>query len=85
MIDSCKLCSKPLKTLSCVLMLFLFLLKGSKVNAQAFNGESVLMDAAGSGNTDCIHLLLKHGANPNLAGITGLLPIHKAAFEGHYE
>ncbi|XP_036374357.1 ankyrin repeat and SOCS box protein 15-like [Megalops cyprinoides] len=54
------------------------------VNAQAYNGESVLMDAAGSGNPDCINLLLQHGASPNLASLTGHLPIHRAAYEGHY-
>ncbi|XP_023694564.1 dynein axonemal heavy chain 12-like isoform X5 [Paramormyrops kingsleyae] len=54
------------------------------VNAQACNGESVLMEAAGSGNPDCVELLLRRGANPDLAGVTGHLPIHRAAYEGHY-
>uniref|UniRef100_A0A3B4USX6 Ankyrin repeat and SOCS box containing 15 n=1 Tax=Seriola dumerili TaxID=41447 RepID=A0A3B4USX6_SERDU len=58
---------------------------GSRVNSQACNGESVLLDAAGSGNTDCIKLLLNNGANPNLPSITGHLPIHKAAYAGHYD
>lgn len=58
---------------------------GSRVNSQACNGESVLLDAAGSGNTACIQLLLDNGANPNLPSITGHLPIHKAAYAGHYE
>uniref|UniRef100_A0A3B3T2V6 Ankyrin repeat and SOCS box containing 15 n=1 Tax=Paramormyrops kingsleyae TaxID=1676925 RepID=A0A3B3T2V6_9TELE len=56
----------------------------SNVNAQACNGESVLMEAAGSGNPDCVELLLRRGANPDLAGVTGHLPIHRAAYEGHY-
>lgn len=63
---------------------FLHLQPGSNVNAQACNGESVLMEAAGSGNPDCVELLLRHGANPDLAGVTGHLPIHRAAYEGHY-
>uniref|UniRef100_A0A3Q3DBA4 Ankyrin repeat and SOCS box containing 15 n=1 Tax=Hippocampus comes TaxID=109280 RepID=A0A3Q3DBA4_HIPCM len=58
---------------------------GSKVNSQACNGESVLQDAAGSGNTRCIQLLLDNGADPNLHSATGHLPIHKAAYAGHYE
>ncbi|KAL1247638.1 hypothetical protein QQF64_023014, partial [Cirrhinus molitorella] len=57
---------------------------GADVNAQSYKGESVLMDAAGSGNPDCVEFLLEHGASPNLASLTGHLPIHRAAFEGHY-
>ncbi|KAJ8381678.1 hypothetical protein SKAU_G00024560 [Synaphobranchus kaupii] len=56
---------------------------GGDVNAQAPNGDSVLYDAAGSGNPDCIDLLLEHGANPNVASLCSLLPIHRAAQEGH--
>lgn len=55
------------------------------MNSQAFDGESVLLDAAGSGNVNCIQLLLENGADPNLATVIGLLPIHKAAYAGHYE
>lgn len=58
---------------------------GSRVNSQACNGESVLLDAAGSGNAACIRLLLDNGADPNLPSISGHLPIHKAAYTGHYE
>ncbi|XP_060765178.1 ankyrin repeat and SOCS box protein 15 [Neoarius graeffei] len=57
---------------------------GGDVNAQAPNGDSVLYDAAGSGNPDCIDLLLQNGANPNIANLSAQLPIHRAAFEGHY-
>ncbi|XP_010882501.2 ankyrin repeat and SOCS box protein 15 isoform X2 [Esox lucius] len=57
---------------------------GGDVNAQAPNGDSVLFDAAGSGNTDCIYLLLRHGANPNVPSLSSQLPIHRAAYEGHY-
>ncbi|CAL8242196.1 unnamed protein product [Merluccius merluccius] len=57
---------------------------GGDVNAQAGNGDSVLYDAAGSGNLDCIELLLQHGANPNVASYACQLPIHRAAYEGHY-
>lgn len=54
------------------------------MNAQSCKGESVLMNAAGSGNPDCVDLLLEYGASPNLASLTGHLPIHRAAFDGHY-
>ncbi|XP_029103298.1 ankyrin repeat and SOCS box protein 15-like [Scleropages formosus] len=57
---------------------------GANVNTQDHNGETILMDAAGSGNPDCVDLLLQHGANPNLPSLTGHLPIHRAAYEGHY-
>ncbi|KAM6984770.1 ankyrin repeat and SOCS box protein 15b [Aplochiton taeniatus] len=57
---------------------------GGDVNAQATNGDTVLYDAAGSGNLDCINLLLQHGANPNVASLACQLPIHRAAYEGHY-
>lgn len=53
------------------------------MNAQANNGDTVLYDAAGSGNLDSIELLLQHGANPNLASHGFQLPIHRAAYEGH--
>ncbi|KAJ7997675.1 hypothetical protein DPEC_G00214600 [Dallia pectoralis] len=57
---------------------------GGDVNARAPNGDSVLFDAAGAGNTHCIDLLLRHGANPNVASLSSWLPIHRAAYEGHY-
>ncbi|MCJ8735977.1 hypothetical protein PDJAM_G00253620 [Pangasius djambal] len=57
---------------------------GGDINAQAPNGDSVLYDAAGSGNPDCIDLLLQNGANPNIASLSAQLPIHRAAYEGHY-
>uniref|UniRef100_A0A673HS82 Ankyrin repeat and SOCS box protein 15-like n=1 Tax=Sinocyclocheilus rhinocerous TaxID=307959 RepID=A0A673HS82_9TELE len=46
--------------------------------------DSVLYDAAGSGNPDCIELLLQHGADPNIANLSLQLPIHCAAYKGHY-
>lgn len=60
-----------------------YLLLGGDVNAQASNGDTVLYDASGSGNLDCIKLLLLHGANPNVASYACQLPIHRAAYEGH--
>ncbi|XP_067284200.1 ankyrin repeat and SOCS box protein 15b [Pseudorasbora parva] len=57
---------------------------GGDASAQASNGDSVLYDAAGSGNLDCINLLLQHGASPNVASLCFQLPIHRAAYEGHY-
>lgn len=63
---------------------FLYPPLGGDVTAQAANGDSVLYDAAGSGNLDCINMLLKNGANPNVASMCSQLPIHRAAYEGHY-
>ncbi|KAK2832567.1 hypothetical protein Q7C36_016029 [Tachysurus vachellii] len=57
---------------------------GGDVTAQATNGDTVLYDATGSGNLDCILLLLRHGANPNVPSFAFQLPIHRAAYEGHY-
>ncbi|MCJ8743109.1 hypothetical protein PDJAM_G00089970 [Pangasius djambal] len=57
---------------------------GGDVAAQATNGDTVLYDAAGSGNLDCVLLLLRHGASPNVASFAFQLPIHRAAYEGHY-
>lgn len=58
--------------------------EGADVNAQAPNGDSILYDAAGSGNPGCIDILLQHGANPNVCNLSSQLPIHHAAYEGHY-
>lgn len=57
---------------------------GADVNAQAPNGDSVLYDATGTGNTDCMNILLENGANPNIHNLSFQLPIHRAAYEGHY-
>lgn len=56
---------------------------GGDVNTQASNGDTILYDAAGSGNLDSVELLLRHGANPNVASYAHQLPIHRAAYEGH--
>lgn len=53
------------------------------MNAQASNGDTVLYDATGSGNLDCVKLLLGQGANPNIASLACQLPIHRAAYEGY--
>ncbi|XP_071659471.1 ankyrin repeat and SOCS box protein 15 isoform X3 [Patagioenas fasciata] len=60
------------------------LLIGGDVQAVADDGSSILFDAAGGGNPDCISLLLEYGGSGNVPNRAGLLPIHKAAFEGHY-
>ncbi|XP_051543789.1 ankyrin repeat and SOCS box protein 15-like isoform X2 [Myxocyprinus asiaticus] len=65
-------------------ILAILIQNGGDVTAQASNGDSVLYDAAGSGNLDCIDLLLQHGASPNVASLCSQLPIHRAAYEGHY-
>ncbi|KAF3855299.1 hypothetical protein F7725_023354 [Dissostichus mawsoni] len=57
---------------------------GADVNAQAPNGDSVLYDAAGSGDPDCLNILLQNGANPNVHNLSSQLPVHHAAYEGHH-
>nr|XP_006122705.1 ankyrin repeat and SOCS box protein 15 isoform X1 [Pelodiscus sinensis] len=58
--------------------------KGGDVHALADDGASVLFEAAGGGNPDCIALLLEYGGSGNVPNKAGQLPIHKAAYEGHY-
>ncbi|KAL2102717.1 hypothetical protein ACEWY4_001885 [Coilia grayii] len=65
-------------------ILQILIANGGDATAQAANGDSILYDAAGSGNLDCINLLLEHGANPNVHSMCSQLPIHRAAYEGHY-
>ncbi|XP_025020600.1 ankyrin repeat and SOCS box protein 15 isoform X2 [Python bivittatus] len=60
------------------------LLIGGDVNATADDGSSILFEAAGGGNPDCIALLLEYGGSGNLPNKAGHLPIHRAANEGHY-
>ncbi|XP_007504298.3 ankyrin repeat and SOCS box protein 15 isoform X6 [Monodelphis domestica] len=58
--------------------------KGGDVFALADDGASVLFEAAGGGNPDCISLLLEYGGSGNVPNRSGHLPIHRAAYEGHY-
>uniref|UniRef100_A0A673XHV8 Ankyrin repeat and SOCS box containing 15 n=1 Tax=Salmo trutta TaxID=8032 RepID=A0A673XHV8_SALTR len=60
---------------------FLSLQLGGNVNAPVPNGDSMLYDAAQSGNPDCIDFLLRHGANPNVPSLCSELPIHRTAYE----
>ncbi|XP_077194472.1 ankyrin repeat and SOCS box protein 15 isoform X1 [Paroedura picta] len=57
---------------------------GGDVSATADDGSSILFEAAGGGNPDCIALLLEYGGSGNLPNKAGHLPIHRAAYEGHY-
>ena len=61
-----------------------FILPGGDVLAVADDGASVLFEAAGGGNPDCISLLLEYGGSGNIPNRAGHLPIHRAAYEGHY-
>ncbi|XP_058511059.1 ankyrin repeat and SOCS box protein 15 isoform X2 [Ochotona princeps] len=60
------------------------LLIGGNVFALADDGASLLFEAAGNGNPDCISLLLEYGGSANVPNRAGHLPIHRAAYEGHY-
>lgn len=57
---------------------------GGDVHAIADDGASIMFEAAGGGNPDCIALLLEYGGSGNVPNRAGQLPIHKAAYEGHY-
>ncbi|XP_048358145.1 ankyrin repeat and SOCS box protein 15 isoform X2 [Sphaerodactylus townsendi] len=58
--------------------------KGGDVCALADDGSSILFEAAGGGNPDCIAVLLEYGGSGNVPNKAGHLPIHRAAYEGHY-
>uniref|UniRef100_A0A8C9U6L0 Uncharacterized protein n=1 Tax=Serinus canaria TaxID=9135 RepID=A0A8C9U6L0_SERCA len=53
------------------------------VKALADDHVAVMFQAAGGCSLDCIALLLRYGGSGNVPGGAGLLPIHKAAYEGH--
>uniref|UniRef100_UPI003AAA81CC ankyrin repeat and SOCS box protein 15-like n=1 Tax=Centroberyx gerrardi TaxID=166262 RepID=UPI003AAA81CC len=65
-------------------VLELLIKNGADVNDQAPNGDSVLYDAASSGSPDCVEILLQHGADPDTPSLSSQLPIHRAAYGGHY-
>ncbi|XP_064417596.1 ankyrin repeat and SOCS box protein 15 isoform X2 [Latimeria chalumnae] len=58
--------------------------KGGDVHVTADDGATVLFEAAGGGNPDCVAVLLEYGASANMPDKAGHLPIHRAAFQGHY-
>ncbi|XP_009703360.1 PREDICTED: ankyrin repeat and SOCS box protein 14-like, partial [Cariama cristata] len=62
----------------------LLLQKGADVNSQATDCASVLFEAAGGGNPDSLSLLLEYGADANVPKHSGHLPIHRAAYRGHF-
>nr|XP_014349854.1 PREDICTED: ankyrin repeat and SOCS box protein 14 isoform X3 [Latimeria chalumnae] len=60
------------------------LVAGANVLSEASDCVSIIFEAAGSGNPDAISLLLDYGADANVPKYTGHLPIHRAAYRGHY-
>ncbi|XP_017924012.1 ankyrin repeat and SOCS box protein 14 [Manacus vitellinus] len=62
----------------------LLLHKGADVLSQAMDCASVLFEAAGGGNPDSVSLLLEYGADANVPKHSGHLPIHRAAYRGHF-
>ncbi|XP_059571982.1 ankyrin repeat and SOCS box protein 14 [Alligator mississippiensis] len=62
----------------------ILLKKGADVSSQAFDCASILFEAAGGGNPDSVALLLEYGADANVPKHSGHLPIHRAAYRGHY-
>ncbi|XP_064931856.1 ankyrin repeat and SOCS box protein 14 [Columba livia] len=62
----------------------LLLQRGADVLNQARDCASVLFEAAGGGNPDSLSLLLEYGADANVPKHSGHLPIHRAAYRGHF-
>ncbi|XP_054072019.1 ankyrin repeat and SOCS box protein 14 isoform X4 [Rissa tridactyla] len=60
------------------------LVTGADVLSQAMDCASVLFEAAGGGNPDSLSLLLEYGADANVPKHSGHLPIHRAAYRGHF-
>ncbi|XP_053150227.1 ankyrin repeat and SOCS box protein 14 isoform X2 [Hemicordylus capensis] len=65
-------------------ILQILLQKGADVLSQASDCASILFEAAGGGNPDSVSLLLEYGADANVPKHSGHLPIHRAAYKGHY-
>ncbi|XP_042305064.1 ankyrin repeat and SOCS box protein 14 isoform X2 [Sceloporus undulatus] len=65
-------------------ILEILLHKGVNVLSQASDCASILFEAAGGGNPDCVSLLLEYGADANVPKHSGHLPIHRAAYRGHF-
>ncbi|XP_067400310.1 ankyrin repeat and SOCS box protein 14 isoform X1 [Emydura macquarii macquarii] len=62
----------------------ILLRKGADVLSQATDCASILFEAAGGGNPDSLSLLLEYGADANVPKHSGHLPIHRAAYRGHF-
>ncbi|XP_043934698.1 ankyrin repeat and SOCS box protein 14 isoform X3 [Protopterus annectens] len=58
---------------------------GADAKSQAADGASVMFEAAAGGNPDALTLLLDYGADANVSNHSGHLPIHRAAYRGHYQ
>ncbi|KAJ6668336.1 hypothetical protein lerEdw1_015713 [Lerista edwardsae] len=65
-------------------ILAILLRKGANVLSQASDCASILFEAAGGGNPDSVSLLLDYGADANVPKHSGHLPIHRAAYRGHF-
>ncbi|XP_062979460.1 ankyrin repeat and SOCS box protein 14 isoform X1 [Elgaria multicarinata webbii] len=65
-------------------ILEILLRKGANVLSQASDCASILFEAAGGGNPDSVSLLLEYGADANVPKHSGHLPIHRAAYKGHF-
>jgi len=59
-------------------VVFMLPFLGAIVNAQNNNGETALLLAVSLGLPEIVLQLLMHGANPNLANIDGVSPLHFA-------
>ena len=55
------------------------------VNWRGVKGRTALLAAARGGYEDCMLLLLRAGAVPNVCNDVGVTPLHMAAYGGHLE
>ncbi|XP_038627560.1 ankyrin repeat and SOCS box protein 14 [Tachyglossus aculeatus] len=62
----------------------ILLQKGADVLSQASDSASILFEAASRGNPESLTLLLEYGADANVPKNSGHLPIHRAAYRGHF-
>jgi ankyrin repeat protein len=63
----------------------LFVKAGIDVNAVDPNGNSALVIAANKNNADVVRFLMENGANPDVKGSKGLIPLDDAASLGNLE
>ncbi|CAK6960863.1 dynein axonemal heavy chain 12-like [Scomber scombrus] len=59
--------------------------RGADVRSQAQDEASILYEASSCGDPAVISLLLEFGADPNVAKLTGHMPIHRVAHRGHLQ
>ena len=62
---------------------FLVKQKGVNLDVRGYLGATAVCRAARKGHLDCLNILIKHGANPDIPNIKMQYPLHFAAFKEH--